>query len=81
MKIYRASSLGPMPQQLGIDQDSRVTYELISDGLIVCDLATETKFTVRHGDPHPPSQTQFELPANVKGIIAATDSELKKAVL
>jgi hypothetical protein len=77
MEIQRAANLGLMQQKLGIDSNARITYRLTENGIVILDLATETRYTVTQGDPNP-SVVRFQLPQNIKDIISASDDQLKK---
>jgi hypothetical protein len=77
MEIQRAANLGLIHQKLGIDSDARITYKLTANGVVIWDLATETQYTVTHGDPKP-LVAGFQVPQNIKDIISASDDQLKK---
>jgi hypothetical protein len=77
MEIQRAANLGMMQQKLGIDSNARITYKLTEFGVVIWDLATETRYTVTHGDPNP-NVARFRLPQNIKNVISTSDDQLKK---
>ena len=77
MEIHRAANLGLMQQKLGIDPKSRIAYQMIDRGVVILDLATETAYTVTHGNPQP-AVARFRLSPKIKAIISASDDELKE---
>jgi hypothetical protein len=76
MQIQRAANLGLVHQELGIDSDARITYELTANGVIIWDLATETQYRLTYGDPKP-SAARIQVPQNIKDLISASDDQLK----
>ena len=77
MEIQLAANLGLIHRQLGIDSNACITYRLTDNGIVIWDLATETRYTVTRGDPNP-SVAQFQLLQNIKDITSASDDQLKK---
>jgi hypothetical protein len=64
-------------QQLGIDANSRISFQLKQTGVIIWNFDTGTRHTV---DGTVPSVTEdhLEVPRRMKDIFSASDEQLKK---
>lgn len=76
MEIQRAKHFGQIIRQLGIDPDTRLTYERTATGLMFWDLNSGQAYTVNFGQP--PTVRPFVVPEAVRAIIGMTDEQLKK---
>jgi len=75
MQIQRGIQFGRLYQQLEIDANSPVSYQVMPTGLIIWDLATGVQYKV---NPPNVAQARFDVPQWVKEILAASNEELKK---
>ncbi len=66
-----------MAQQLSIEPNARISYQMTQTGVVIWDFSTGNKYTITQGDPNAAVST-FEVPQKVKQIIDATDDDLKK---
>jgi hypothetical protein len=80
IEIQRASNLGQLHRQLGIASDSRISFQMNTDGQIeIWDLDTGRYFTIRAFDTPPTVyESEKQVPDWVREIIEAEGGELLK---
>jgi hypothetical protein len=77
MQIQRGVQLGMLHQQLGIDANSRIAFQLIPTGVVIWDFGAAKRFTVDGTVPSVVEQ-DFVVPDRIKQIFAASDEQLEK---
>jgi hypothetical protein len=77
MQIQLGVQLGMLHQQLGIDANSRIAFQLTPTGVVIWDFGAAKRYTV---DGTVPSVVEhdFELPDRMKAIFDASNEQLKK---
>jgi len=77
MQIQRGIQLGMLHQQLGIDANSRIAFQLTPTGVVIWDFGAAKRFTVDGTVPSVVEQ-DFVVPNRMKQIFEASDEHLKK---
>jgi len=77
MEIMRGIQLGALHQQLGIDANSRVNFQVTRTGAAVSDFSTGTRYAVTFNPPSV-AKSSFAVPQWAQKIFDAPDDDLKK---
>jgi hypothetical protein len=77
VEIMRGIQLGALHQQLGIDANSRVTFQITPTGGVVSDFSTGTQYAVTFNPPSV-AESPFTVSQRVQKILDATNDDLKK---
>ena len=77
LDIMRGIQLGALHQQLGVDANSRVTFQVTPTGGIVSDFSTGIQYAVTFNPPSV-AKSRFNVPQWAQKLFDATDDDLKK---